>query len=1058
MFTAHQRFIPVVTFCTLIFVGTSVFGRFPQPPETTVPADHVQRVKAGTQLFQSTVREILKAHCLECHGGDSIKSDVDLSSREALVASGMLGKSSIDSQLYAVVAHQAEPAMPFKAPKLDDQSIEKLKQWIDLGAPYDKPLVERPAATTKEMQVTAKDKMHWAFRPLSSPSEMSDVAAGDNMSPIDRLLATERGKRGTIPNAKADRRTLIRRAYFDLIGLPPTPEEVDAFVSDPSADAWPKLIERLLNSPHYGERWARHWMDIARFAESHGYEQDYDRPTAFHYRDFLIRAFNQDLPYDQFVRWQIAGDEIDASNPLAMMATGFLSAGAFPTQLTEAEFESARYDELDDMVMTTGVSFLGLSIGCARCHDHKFDPIPSRDYYRLAANFSRAIRCEVELDLTPEENRVKQKVFDESLAQLKSDAAAYRETRLPQSLHAWLEKNELNSLDKGWQSLQVGAVQSSANTRFDVLPDGSILSVGAAPTRETITVVGVSSLPQARSIRLEALTHDSLPHRGPGRAPNGNFALGDFKLEILRDEGNAETIVKMLSARASHQQNNDSLSAAASIDQDPISGWAIDNGGVGKDSAAVFDFDAPISAPSGSRWRITLTFNHPNQQHTLGRFRLSFSDQSNSAPTIGDLGPSVAIRETLRALKDGRMLNQVDPAHVSATLDWVGATDEDYQLIQKRIREMEMAGPGLQFAKALISSEGRPHLPHHADDRGYPHFYPETYLLKRGDVHQKSERVAPGFLTVLSRLPEPEKTLPLEGYSGSIDAKDHHESSHDRSGSQPRTNLAHWLTDSENGAGALAARVMVNRIWQHHFGKGIVTTPNDFGIAGDRPSHPELLDWLAADFIASGWRMKRLHMVIMTSDVYQQSGEQSAANVALDPDNTSYWNFPPRRLEAEAIRDSMLYVAGVLDPRMYGPGSLDPAMKRRSVYFFIKRSQLIPTMMLFDWPEHLVSIGQRPVTTIAPQALMFLNSPLGREWAASFAKRIPRSTDAAFVESAWRLAFNRYPNSQETMFATSFLNRQREKYSANGRSDGVELSFVDLCQAVLSMNEFVYVD
>lgn len=1036
-----------------------------EPKPDAVPADHAQRVKAGTQLFQSSIRKLLETHCLNCHGGDSVKSDFDLSSRESLVASGMLGKSAEDSQLFAVVSHQSEPAMPFKAPKLSDESIELIRRWIDLGAPYDKPLVEHKASSTKEMKVTEKDQQHWAFRPLSTATLQKPPIETNQVNPIDQLLTPLRTSLGAEQNGSADARTLVRRAYFDLIGLPPTPEQIAEYVNDPSPDAWSKLIDQLLDSPRYGERWARHWMDVARFAESHGYEQDYDRPTAYHYRDFLIRAFNQDLPYDQFVRWQIAGDEIEPTNPIALMATGFLGAGAFPTQLTEAEFESARYDELDDMVMTTGVAFMGLSIGCARCHDHKFDPIPSRDYYRFAANFARAIRCEADLDLTPDENRDRQRAFADKLAQLKSNAATYKENQLRQSLLTWHETHDLKSLESGWQSLSITSVQSNAKTQFELLTDGSVLSVGTAPAQETITVYGKTATNTIRAIRLEALTHDSLPHRGPGRAPNGNFALGDFKVEIEGDNVPSQTPVKLTSARATHQQNTDSLSVAASIDADPISGWAIDQGGVGKDSAAVFDFEAPIKLPEATHWRITLTLNHPNRQHTLGRFRISFSDQTTPAPAIGDLGPGIAIRETLDALRMGKSLSEIEPAHVDATLEWIGAKDQEYIAIQKSIRELESAGPGLQLAKALITSEGRPHLPHHADDRGYPHFYPETYLLKRGDVHQKTEQVSPGFLTVLTPLSQ----ISLSQTSRSnteeprtLNPNDSNDPNKDREtptkSIASRSNLARWLTDPRQGAGALAARVMVNRVWQHHFGRGIVATPNDFGIAGDRPTHPELLEWLANDFVENCWQIKRLHKMIMTSEAYKQSGHQSPANLAADPDNKSYWHYAPRRLEAEAIRDSILYVSGLLDFKMYGPGTLDPNMTRRSVYFFIKRSQLIPSMMLFDWPEHLVSIGQRPVTTIAPQALLFLNNPNGRQWATAFAGRLPRSSDVAFVEAAWQMAFNRIPSSQELSFATTFLTQQRKKYVANGRVDGVELSYVDLCQTVLSMNEFVYID
>ena len=390
------------------------------------------------------------------------------------------------------------------------------------------------------------------------------------------------------------------------------------------------MLFRSLDSPQYGERWARHWMDVARFAESHGYEQDYDRPQAYFYRDFLIQAFNSDMPYDQFVRWQLAGDELAPQNPYAMMATGFLGAGAFPTQLTEAEFESARYDELDDMVMTTGVTFLGLSVGCARCHDHKFDPIPARDYYSLAAAFTTTIRSETQLDLAPDENRQRQLKFDSQLQAAQQAIDAYRATKLPDQLTKWLQQHPDEKSAGVWETLHVKEIKSSAGTSFQPQPDGSILSVGSAPAKEVITITGESVRSSVVAVRLEALTHASLPQNGPGRAPNGNFALGNIAVTAASAASPSPTAsqsIRLTAARATHQQDAGELSVAASIDDREVSGWAVDSGGIGRDQAAVFDFAQPADLQGPIRWTITLTLNHPNPQHTLGRFRLSVTDR-----------------------------------------------------------------------------------------------------------------------------------------------------------------------------------------------------------------------------------------------------------------------------------------------------------------------------------------------------------------------------------------------------------------------------------------------
>ena len=723
--------------------------------ELTVAKDHARRMQDGLALFKAKVRPVLVQHCLNCHGGQTTKGDLDLSDREPLVKSGVLEGGGKESRLTVLIRHEDEPHMPQKGAKLPEGTIAEIARWIDLGAPYDRPLIDQAPGTRSAKGPTADKKDFWSFRPLktSAPPLVQDSKWA--RTPIDRFILGNLEQRSLKPNSLADRRTLIRRVTFDLTGLPPTPEEIESFVHDPASEAYERLVDRLLASPGYGERSASYWMDVARFAESHGYEQDYDRPFAFHYRDYLIRAFNGDMPYDQFVQWQLSGDEMAPGDPMAMAATGFLGAGAFPTQLTEAEFESARYNELDDMVATTGVAFLGLSVGCARCHDHKYDPIMSEDYYRMAAVFTSTIRSEVE----------------------------------------------------------------------------------------------------------------------------------------------------------------------------------------------------------------------------------------------------------------------VSP------------------------------GTGAKPVKMQITAEGYPHTSHHADDRGFPHFYPKTYLLRRGDVAQKVSEATPGVLRVLTSQGANPRRWKIEPTAARRPQS-----------SYRRAALAAWITDTEYGAGPLTARVMVNRVWQHHFGQGIVATPNDFGSQGSRPSHPELLDWLASALIKNGWRLKPIHRLILTSAVYMQGSQFDELRAVRDRENVFYWRHTPRRLEAEPIRDAMLASAGRLDRRMHGPGSLDVEMPRRSVYFFIKRSRLIPMMMLFDWPEHLVSIGQRSTTTTAPQALSFLNSDLARHCGEGLATRVRNAGDPhAAVTMAYRIAFGRAPIESEYHYAEQFLTNQLSAYSKEHRPDPYQSALVDFCQALIGMNEFIYI-
>jgi hypothetical protein len=715
--------------------------------------------RAGVAFFEEHIRPLLTEHCYKCHSGQAKnpRAGLRLDSREGWAKGGDNGPAVVPgdpdrSLLIRAVRQQGELKMPPKG-KLPQKQIDLLVRWVQIGAPDPRQSAATPATSANlDLQ---RGRNHWAFQPLRAvPPPLVEDRKGWCRTPIDRFILAGLTARGLRPNAPADRRTLLRRAYFDLLGLPPAPAEVDAFLDESDALAYERLLDRLLASPHYGERWARHWMDVARFAESHGYEQDYDRPYAYHYRDFLIRALNEDMPYDQFVRWQIAGDELAPDEPRALAATGFLGGGVFPTQLTEAEFELARYDEQDDMTATTGLAFLGLSIGCARCHDHKFDPIPSQDYYRLAATFTTTIRSEIDVPLRP----------------------------------------------------------------------------GEAPT------------------------------------------------------------------------------------------------------------------------------------------------------------------------------------------------------------------------KMQVSSEGFPPTKHHADERGFPHFYKETYFLQRGDVNQKRGVAAPGFLRVLMRDGKEESYWRAAAPAGWKRTSFH------------RASLARWLTDADHGAGHLAARVIVNRVWQHHFGRGLVATPNDFGAQGEPPSHPELLDWLADDLIRHGWRLKRLHRLIMASAVYRQDGRFDEARAGTDRENVFLWRQAPRRLEAEAIRDAMLQTAAALDARMYGPGTLDVNTRRRSVYFFIKRSQLMPMMMLFDWPEHLVSIGRRSTTTTAPQALLFMNSPQGRQYAEGFARRLDSEPAEPAVEHAYRIAFGHSPTGPEKRLALDFLARQSAIHRRADLDDSDHRARVDLCQTLLSMNEFVYVD
>ena len=448
-----------------------------------LPSDHAERLARGLETFRTQVRPLLTAHCMKCHGGEQTKGELDLTTREGVVKGGADGPvvqlyDARSSRLLQLVSHAKEPHMPSKGDKLPDDAVARLTAWINDGAPYDAPLVEGKAPAKKDRgSVTANDRDWWAFRPLRAPAVAVDARPrGGRGNAVDVVSAGK--ERGTKPVPLADRRTLVRRASFDLLGLPPTPEEVEAFERDRSPGAWAKVVDRLLDSPRHGERWARHWLDVARFAESSGFEHDYDRPGAYHFRDFVIKALNSDMPYDQFVRWQIAGDEFAPEDPLALMATGFLGAGVFPTQITANEVERTRYDALDDMLATTGTAMLGLTVGCARCHDHKFDPIPTRDYYRMLSTFTTTVRSELELDLQPDVTRRAKLAFDEAHAPLVAAEKAYEERDLPAKFEAWQASGAATVPVSRWELLDPVSLTSKAGATFRKLDDGSYLAEG----------------------------------------------------------------------------------------------------------------------------------------------------------------------------------------------------------------------------------------------------------------------------------------------------------------------------------------------------------------------------------------------------------------------------------------------------------------------------------------------------------------------------------------------------------------------------------------------------
>ena len=998
-----------------------------------LPADHAERMAKGLVLFKET-GPLLKEHCLNCHGGDKTKADFDLATREGLLAGGKDGVAVVPfdaagSRFLKLLRHEEDPHMPDKKPQLPADVIAKLTAWINHGAPYDAPLIAGKTPPRDRSKVSEDDRKWWAFQPLAHPP----VPPGAE-NPVDAFLLAKAAEKKLTLNPPADPHALIRRASFVLTGLPPSLEEVEAFAAGPNSNLNSQisnLTDRLLASPHYGERWARHWLDAARFAESSGFEHDYDRPNAWHYRDFVIRALNADMPWDQFVQWQIAGDEYAPGNAEAMMATGFLGAGVFPTQITANEVERVRYDAMDDMLSTTGSAMLGLTIGCARCHDHKFDPFPTQDYYRLLSTFTTTVRSNVDLEVDPARNAAAKAQHKAEHDKLIAEREGWEKATLGPEFEKWLASKPAGLPSSGW-SLAVGSFVSKGGARFRKMPDGSWLTEGANAASDVYTFT--TSLPSAgaalTALKLEALADASLPSKGPGRANNGNFALSRIRVST-EATGKAAKDIALKPGEFTHQQNTGGLSVASSLDDNAQSGWAVD-GQIGKDHAAVFVFAELVQLPA----KVTVTLEFAvNTSHNIGRPRISFA--SGSLPKLNESPAPAAIAALAPKLASPATLDSMER---QALWIWWKEGQPDWQQRERKIAEHAGKVPKTG-EPVLICAEGYDPLVMHSQG---PPFLKETHILSRGDTNKKVTPATQSFLQVLMRGADEKRWQ----WSPPAGAKS----------SGRRRSLANWMTDVDHGAGALMARVAVNRLWQHHFGSGLVATPNDFGKTGALPSNPELLDWLAGELIRHGWKLKPIHRLIMTSQAWRQSTAADAAKLAADPDNAFFLRAMPRRLEAEAARDTILAVSGQLDPTLYGKGTLDENSRRRSIYFTVKRSQLVNSMVVFDAPEPLTSQGNRPVTTVAPQALFLMNSPQARAWAAALAAKVwPAGNLEARVRDATLHALSRNPNAGELAAVLPFLEKQTALHREASHSDPEKQALTDYCQSLFGLNEFLYV-
>jgi hypothetical protein len=836
--------------------------------------------------FTRDVQPILQANCWRCHGEQHV-SGLDLRTRDGALKGGDNGAAIVpgrsdQSRLYRRIAGLEAPAMPFEGPALPAQQVSLIKLWIEQGAHGEAaaaaPVRTGALAGAEPVPIPPAARNYWAFKlPVQTPVP---AETPQFKHPIDRFLEQVRRDKGVTAAPRASRATLLRRAYLDLIGLPPTPAEAAAFLDDVSPDAWPHLIDRLLASPHYGERWGRHWLDVARYADSSGYEQDYDRPNAWRYRDYVIRAFNADKPYTDFLREQIAGDELDATTDDTLIATGFLRAGP-RVAFREKDNPERRYDYLDDLIATTGRGVLGLTVQCARCHNHKFDPIPQRDYYSLQASFFGYV--ETTHPLVP---RAEAEAYERAVREIDGREAP---------LKAQIKKIE-------------------------------------TPYRDRLTKEAYTKFPEhvQRAIA----------------KPEAERTAGERLL--------AQQVIENVSV------------PAAAIDR---------------------------------------------------------------AMTSGDAAKTKKLAAEIAVLEKHRP----KPIPVAEIV-----TDGDYRFAPDGEGDDVVGCPKCRESDATTGS--------FLHTGPAPYQTPPSFFLIRGDANARGAPMKPGFVTVATYGTPPTEMPPPDGRT-----------------SGRRRALAEWLASREN---PLTARVIVNRIWHHHFGRGIVATLDNFGRMGDLPTHPELLDWLAVEFMNRGWSIKAMHRLIMTSEAYQMSSAfDDAVDREKDPQNQLLWRYRAQRLDAEIIRDTILAAAGSINPTVGGPPVFPPLPKellssvshgiwkeepdgpgvwRRSVYVYRRRGLAFPMFQVFDLPEQNVSAGARNVSTVPTQALTLLNDPFVLRQAQLFADRVKREAGeepAAQVDLAYRIALTRPPTPAE----------RTEAIDAIGKG-----SLVDLTHVLMNLNEFVY--
>jgi hypothetical protein len=965
--------------------------------------------------FNRDVRPILSDACFSCHGPDEkqrkakLRLDVTEVARRVIVA----GKPAESELIARISSDDPDSLMPPPRSKkvLNPQQKEVLRKWIEQGANF---------------------SIHWAFvAPVRPPRP---GAAKDRWvrNPIDAFILAKLQEKGLKPSPEADRTTLLRRLSLDLIGLPPTAEEVDALLADKSPDSWDKQVNRLLRSPHYGERWGRHWLDAARYSDSDGYEKDKPR-FVWAYRDWVINALNRDLPYDRFVIEQIAGDLLPGATQDRRVATGFLR-NSMINEEGGIDPEQFRMEAMFDRMDAVGKSALGLTIQCAQCHNHKYDPLTQEEYYRLFAFLNNSHEANIAV-YTPDELMKRSEIMrkiQEIEAELRHRTPEWKER-----MARWEETVKKDQPE--WTILRL-AVDDIATGGQKYLPqeDGSYLAAGYAPTKHRAKFTITTDAKKITAFRLELLNDPNLPLGGPGRSIYGTAALSEFEVEAApADDPKKVVKVKFSKATADVEQPETPLEAIYddksgkkritgpvrfAIDGNNDTAWGIDvgPGRRNQERKAVFTAAKPIENPKGTILTIYLSQMHggwnsdDNQNHNLGRFRISIT---SVADPVADPLPRRA-REILSIPVKERA-----PGQVAAIFSYWRTTVSEWKEANAKIEELWKTHPE-GSSQLVMQQREKTRI---------------TSVLERGDFLKPKKPVAPGVPSFLHSLPD--------------------------SSDPPRLAFAKWLVDRRSPT---TARALVNRVWQTYFGTGLVSTSEDFGIQSEAPSHPELLDWLAVEFMEQGWSLKKLHRLIVTSATYRQSSRVTPELLARDPDNRLLARGPRFRVEAEVVRDIALAASGLLNPKIggpsvhadapaflfvppasYGPKVWKPATGedrfRRALYTFRFRSVPYPMLQTFDAPNGDFACVRRVRSNTPLQALTTLNEPIFVDCARALALKTVEQTgsDTERLTFAFRRCLTRRPSEKETRILLGLLNQQMERFSKGGL-DPWELAAFDL--------------